>query len=165
MNDIYTKIEITQENIEEMCRLAEEVMHALYMNYHDYDDEGNEIFQKYFCDGADFEKEIMPLIRKEKEAIINHSDADLLYHLFRRDDDIGKVRYYTSEDIRPWIEPLIPKALNLFRKGVKTLANFECNYVAASCVPDEYLIALFSREVRAMMMICAVQRMKESEED
>lgn len=157
MNDIYRKIEITEANIEEMCRLAEDVMDQLYMNYIGYDEDGNDIFQKYFRADADFEKEIMPLIRKEKEALIDHPDADLLYHLFRRGDDIGKVRYYTSEDIRPWIERLLPKALHLFRKG--TNMNGECNFVAASSVPDEYLIAAFSREVRNMMMIFAGQRM------
>lgn len=159
MNDIYRKIEITEANIEEMCRLAEDVMHQLYMNYTDYDEEGNDIFQKYFRKDADFEKEIYPMIRREREPLIKHPDSKLLYHLFWRGDEIGEVRYYTLEDIRPWIEPLLPKALHLFRKG--TNSNGDCDYVAASSVPDEYLIAVFSREVRNMMMIFAGQRISE----
>ena len=36
------KIVITEQNIEEMCRLAEDVMQVLYMEYFFYDEEGNE---------------------------------------------------------------------------------------------------------------------------
>lgn len=35
------KIVITEQNIEEMCRLAEDVMQVLYMEYFFYDEEGN----------------------------------------------------------------------------------------------------------------------------
>lgn len=102
------------------------------------------------------------MIRREQEPLIGHPDGELLYHLFRRGDEIGEVRYYTSEDIRPWIEPLLPKVLHLFRKG--TNDNGDCEYVAAPSVPDEYLIAAFAREVRNMMMIFASQRMEKDEE-
>ena len=78
--------------------------------------------------------------------------------MFRRGDDIGDVRYYNLEDIKPWIEPLIPKVLGIFRKGIGVLDDN--NYVVADSVSDEYLIALFTREVRNMMMIFAGQRMQ-----
>lgn len=157
MNGIYEKVEITEANIEEMSRLAEDVMHQLYMNYQDYDADGRDIFGKYYSTERDSEKNIHPLIRAEREALLNDPNADLLYSLFRRGDDIGHVRYYTKEDIIPWIEAIIPKALNLFRKGTNDCGD--TNFVAAKSVPDDYLIAAFAREVRNMMMIFAGQKM------
>lgn len=160
MNNIYGKngkTEITETNIEEMCILAEDVMQQLYMRYEGYDGEGNDIFEKHYRKGADFDTEVLPLIRKEREALLDDSNGRLLHDLFRRGDEIGKVRYYTLSDIRPWIEPLLPKALQIFRKG--TGCSGDCNYVASSSVPDDYLIAAFSREVRNMMMIFAGQRL------
>ena len=154
MNGTREKTLITEQNIEEMCILAEDVMQQLYMRFYDYDADGHDIFQKHYRTGADNEEE---LARKEREPLFTAPESDLLYHLFQRGDDIGDVRYYTSEKIRPWIEPLIPKALQLFRKG--TNDSGECDYIAAASVPDEYLIAAFAREVRNMMMIFAGQRL------
>ena len=151
------KIELTEWNIEEMCVFAETVMHALYMNYMDYDDEGNQIFDKYYDSSKNYD-EIRPFIRKEQEKLFDCSERFLLFDLFRRGDDIGDVRYYTLEDIKPWIEPLIPRALGIFRKGIGVLDDN--NYIVADSVSDEYLIALFAREVRNMMMIFAGQRLQ-----
>ena len=98
------------------------------------------------------------MIQTEMETLLNDSNAHLFYHLFRRGDDIGHVRYYTKEDITPWIEPIIPKALNLFRKGTNECGD--TNFVAAKSVTDDYLIAVFAREVRNMMMIFAGQELQ-----
>lgn len=154
MNGIHEKIEITEVNIEEMSRLAEDVMHQLYMNYQDYDADGRDIFTKYYNTEGDYER----LIQTEMETLLNDPNAHLLYHLFRRGDDIGHVRYYTKEDIIPWIEPIIPKALNLFRKGTNECGD--TNFVVAKSVPDDYLLAAFVREVRNMMMIFAGQELQ-----
>lgn len=121
MNEIFEKIEITEANIEEMSRLAEDVMHQL----------------RYQAYGED-------------------SNAGLLENLFCRGDDIGYVRGYSKEDIIPWIEPIIPKALNLFRKGT----GGDTNFTVGKSVPDDYLIAAFAREVRNMMMIFAGQKLQ-----
>lgn len=43
MKSMFRKIEITEANIEEMCRLAEDVMQQLYMRYESYDEDGNDI--------------------------------------------------------------------------------------------------------------------------
>lgn len=155
METINQKIEITELNIEEMSVLAESVLNALHINYTDYDEEGNEIFAKYYDIYKDYD-EISPLVREEKIKLYNCPDCSLLGNLFRRGDRIGDVRYYTLEDVKPWIEPLIPRVLGIFRKGVGTIGD--CNYVAATSVPDEYLITLFAREVRNRMMIFAGQR-------
>ena len=40
---------ITEKDIEEMECLAEDVMHALYMHYADYDEAGNDLFEKYYA--------------------------------------------------------------------------------------------------------------------
>lgn len=150
------KIELTELNIGEMCIFAEAVLDALHMNYIDYDDKGNQIFDKYYDSSKNYD-EIRPLIRKEQEKLFDCSDRFLLFDLFRRGDDIEDVRYYTLEDIKPWIEPLIPRALGIFRKGIGILDDN--NYVVADSVSDEYLIALFAREVRNRMMIFAGERM------
>lgn len=157
MNGTREKTVITEQNIEEMCILAEDVMQQLYMRFCDYDAEGNDIFEKYYTPGADFERDIWPLVQKERMPLFAAPESELLYNLFWRGDDIRDVQYYTLEKIRPWVEPLIPKALQLFRKG--TSDSGECIYVAAASVPDEFLIAAFAREVRNMMMIIAAQRL------
>ena len=76
------KIVITEQNIEEMCRLAEDVMQVLYMEYFFYDEEGNE-------------RLLSELEKEKREAIYNDPYAYLLYHLFRRGDKIEDVRYYS----------------------------------------------------------------------
>lgn len=158
MNSEKEKVVITEINIEEMCLLAEDVMQQLYMNFADYDENGNDLIMKYNRKGTDYEKDIAPLIREERETLLKCPEYHLLYDLFCRSDDIGKVRYYTLEDIRPWIAPIIPKVLQLFRKGTNDCG--ETNFVAAESVPDDYLMAVFSREVRNMMMMFAGQRMQ-----
>lgn len=136
------KIAITEQNIEEMCRLAEDVMQVLYMDYFFYDEEGNDRLL------SEFEKE-------KREAIYNDPCAHLLYHLFRRGDKIEDVRYYSQKEIIPWVEPILHKALMLFRKGTGEYG--ETNYIVADRVSDNYLVAAFTREVRNMMMIFAGQ--------
>lgn len=153
MNGMREKTVITEQNIEETCILAEDVMHQPYMSCWNYDAEGNDIFEKHYKPGADCEQ----LVQKERIPLFSAPEANLLGNLFRRGDDIGDVRYYTQEEIRSWVEPLIPKALQLFRKG--TNDSGECDYVAAASVSDEYLTAAFCREIRNMMMIFAGQRM------
>lgn len=156
MNGFREKTGITEVNFEEMCLLAEDVMNQLYMNFSDYDAEGNDIFTKHYRKDGDFEKD-SPLLHKERMAIMELPESHLLYDLFRRGDDLTDVRYYTLEEIRPWIEPIIPKALHLFRKGTNDCG--ETLYMAADSVPDDYLIAAFAREVRNMMMIFAGQKL------
>ena len=152
------KIEITEADYEEMARLAEDVMQELYMNYSHYDREGNDILSKYMPYEGDFVKDVLPLVREEQKNMLKEEPYDeLLYDLFRRGDDIGKVRYYTLEDIRPWIAPILPKALHLFRKGTDCCG--ETDYAAGISVPDDYLTAAFAREVRNMMMIFAGRRL------
>lgn len=158
MNGFREKIEITQENIEEICRLAEDVMDQLHMNFWAYDAEGNDISAKYDRMDGGFDEETRSLIFNGKMSMEKLPESELLYNIFRRGDYIGNVRCYTLEDIRPWIEPIIPKALHLFRKGTNNCG--EVPYRAADCVPDDYLIAAFAREVRNMMMIHAGQRMQ-----
>ncbi len=145
---------ITEADAEEMCRLAEDVMQELYMNFAQYDAEGNDIYVKHDWRREDYKKEI--------EALREDPNERLLYDLFRRGDDIGKVRYYTLEEIRPWIEPIIPKAIQIFRKGTAD-GTGETTYAAAETVPDDYLIAMFAREVRNMMMIFAGQQMQKED--
>ena len=151
------KIKLTELNIEEMCIFAEAVMHVLYMNYADYDEEGNEISAKYYDNSENVDK-IRSMIIEAKKVLMNCSNNNLLYNLFHRGDEISEVKYYTLEDIKSWIEPLIPKALGIFRKGIGILDDN--NYVVADSVSDDYLIALFAREVRNMMMIFAGQRLQ-----
>lgn len=153
MNGFMEKVEITEENIEEMCQLAEDVRHQLHMHFMAYDTEGNDIFNKYNSREGDFETESL----QERMAMAALPESDLLDDLFYRGDDIGKVRYYTTEEIRPWIEPIIPKALQMLRKG--TGSTGDCPYRAADTVPDSYLIAAFAREVRNRMMISAGQKL------
>lgn len=136
------KIVITEQNIEEMCRLAEDVMQVLYMEYFFYDEEGNE-------------RLLSELEKEKREAIYNDPYAYLLYHLFRRGDKIEDVRYYSQKEIIPWVEPILHKALMLFRKGTGEYG--ETNYIVADRVSDNYLVAVFTREVRNMMMIFAGQ--------
>ncbi len=145
---------ITEADAEEMCRLAEDVMQELYMNFAQYDAEGNDIYVKHDWRREDYKKEI--------EALREDPNERLLYDLFRRGDEIGKVRYYTLEEIRPWIEPIIPKAIQIFRKGTAD-GTGETTYAAAETVPDDYLIAMFAREVRNMMMIFAGQQMQKED--
>ena len=57
------KTMLTELNIEEMCVFAESVLDALHMNYIDYDDEGNQIFDKYYDRGKNYD-EIRQFIRK-----------------------------------------------------------------------------------------------------
>lgn len=155
------KVEITEANVEEMCRLAEDVVQELYMNFQSYDAEGRDILSKYESMEGDFQKEILPLVTEEKKKIMDEDPSmDLLYNLFRRGDNIGAVEDYTLVDIRPWIEPILPKALKMFRLGTKRWRG-EANYVAAKSVPDDYLAAIFAREVRNMMMIFAGQTLHE----
>ena len=101
MNGTGEKSVITEQNIEEMCILAEDVMHQLYLRFADYDAEGNNIFEKHYRQDADFERDILPLVRKERRPLFSIPEFDLLYNLFRRGDAIEVVRYYTSEIIRP----------------------------------------------------------------
>ena len=68
------KIIITEQNIEEMCRLAEDVMQVLYMNYFYYDEEGNE--------------RAWPEDAEKKAAIYDDPLSRLLYNLFRRGDKL-----------------------------------------------------------------------------
>ena len=136
------KIVITEQNIEEMCRLAEDVMQVLYMEYFFYDEEGNE-------------RLLSELEKEKREAIYNDPYAYLLYHLLRRGDKIEDVRYYSQKEIIPWVEPILHKALMLFRKGTGEYG--ETNYIVADRVSDNYLVAVFTREVRNMMMIFAGQ--------
>ena len=141
------KIIITEQNIEEMCRLAEDVMRVLYMNYFYYDEEGNE--------------RAWPEDAEKKAAIYDDPLSRLLYNLFRRGDKLEDVRDYTQKDVIPWVEPILHKAIQLFRKGTGGFG--ETSYVAAENISDDYLIALFAREVRNMMMIFAGQiHVKES---
>ena len=67
-----------------------------------------------------------------------------------------------EKDIIPWIEPIIPKALNLFRKGTNDCGD--TNFVVGKLVSDDYLIAAFTREVRNMMMIFAGQKLNDFKE-
>lgn len=157
MNGRRAKIEITEADYEKMCLLAEDVMQQLYMHYSAYDEDGNDIFEKYYKREGDWE-ENKEFMHKEEFALMETCENKLLYELFRRGDEIGKVRYYTLEDIQPWIDPILPKALKLFRKGTGD-GYGETDFVAASAVPDDYLTEAFSREVRNMMMIFAGQRL------
>lgn len=77
-------------------------------------------------------------------------NAVLLFNLFRRGDDFLYVHRYTKEDIIPWVEPIIPKALQLFRNG-----EVHIDFVVGKSVPDDYLIAAFARAVRTEMMFHA----------
>ena len=156
MNGILEKVEITEKNFEELCLLAEDVVHQLYMDFSAYDAEGNDIFMKYWKD-SDFHA-VRPLVRQERAAMEALPESRLLYDLFRRGDEIGAVRYYTVKEIRPWVEPILPKALHIFRKG--TRAGGETPYRAADSVSDDCLTAAFAREVRNMMMIFAAQRLQ-----
>lgn len=156
-----TKTIITETDYESMCRLAEDVMQELYMNFSAYDEEGNDIFAKHYGSGQDFEKEILPKIREEQEKMFEDPNCNLLHDLFRRGDKIGDVRYYTLEDIRSWIEPILPRALQMFRKG--TGDTGETEFAAAPSVSDEYLIEAFAREVRNMMMIFAGQQLQQED--
>lgn len=158
MNDSKKKIEITETDIEEMCMLAEDVMHELYVNYADYDAEGNNILKKYYDTEGDYEKDIRPRIRAERRKMFEDSNCNLLYDLFRRGDDIGEVRYYTKEDVLSWIEPILSKALQIFRKGTGSCG--ETDFIVKETVPDDYLTAIFAREVRNMMMIFAGQKLQ-----
>lgn len=158
MNGFMEKVEITERDTEEMCQLAEDIVDQLHMNFMAYDAEGNDIFNKYYSGENDFEKETLPLILQEHMDMEKMPESQLLYDLFQRGDDIGNVRYYTAEKIRPWIEPIIPKALQMFRKG--TNHSGEYPYRAADTVPDSHLIAAFAREVRNRMMIFAGQKLQ-----
>lgn len=97
MNRFVEKAVITQENFEEMCRLAEDVVQQLYMDFGAYDDQGNDIFSKHFRPDSDHGKDIQTLVFKERAAMNDLPESRLLYDLFRRGDDIGQVRYYTVE--------------------------------------------------------------------
>ena len=141
-------ITITEYDIEAMCQLAEDVMQKLYMEYIFYDDDGNEI------DWTDLPKE-------ETEKLFADPKTKLLYELFRRGDRIEDVRYYTQEQILPWIEPILHKVIQLFRKG--TGWRGETLFVAADSVSDQYLTSVFIREIRNMMMIFAGQILTKEE--
>lgn len=158
MNGILEKVEITEKNFEELCLLAEDVVHQLYMDFSAYDAEGNDIFMKHYRKDGNFKGAVRPLILQERAAMEALPENRLLYDLFRRGDEIGAVRYYTVKEIRPWIEPILPKALNMLRKG--TRASGETPYRAADSVSDDLLTAAFAREVRNMMMIFAAQRLQ-----
>ena len=158
MNTITPKKEITEADYEKMCHLAEDVMQELYMNFASYDEEGNDVFMKHRGENESGEEADYLSAREEHRSMFENPNGELLYNLFRRGDDIGDVRYYTLEDIRPWIEPIIPKALQMFRKGTNVCGETE--YVAAPTVPDDYLIEAFAREVRNMMMIFAGQKLQ-----
>lgn len=58
MNGMREKTVITEKNIEEMCILAEDVMHQLYMRFANYDAEGNDIFEKHYRQDAAFSREV-----------------------------------------------------------------------------------------------------------
>lgn len=150
MNMIDEKVEITEANIDEMSQLAEEVVDELYSNYQCYDADGRRIMEKY----REWERRWARDFFKKLEAISKEEpNAVLLFNLFRRGDDFLHVRRYTKEDIIPWIEPIIPKALQLFRNGEVSI-----DFVVAKSVPDDYLIAAFARAVRTEMMFYAGQK-------
>lgn len=150
MNMIDEKVEITEANIDEMSQLAEEVVDELHFYYQCYDADGRRIIEKYRewerMRPRDFFKKMEAISKEEPNAV-------LLFSLLRRGDDIGHVRYYTKEDIIPWVEPIIPKALQLFRRG-----EAGTDFVVAKSVPDDYLIAAFARAVKTMMMFYAGQK-------
>lgn len=155
MNGILEKVEITEKDFEELSRLAEDVAGQLHMEFAAYDADGNDIFMKYWKDDGDFNA-VRPLILQERAAMEALPESRLLYDLFRRDDDFAAVKSYTVKEIRPWIEPILPKALNMFRKG--TRASGDTPYRAADSVPDDILTAAFTREIRNTMLIFAAQR-------
>ena len=62
------KIVITEQNIEEMCRLAEDVMQVLYMEYFFYDEEGNE-------------RLLSELEKEKREAIYNATQTKPRYRI------------------------------------------------------------------------------------
>lgn len=140
MNISGEKTEITERNFEALCRLAEDVVYQLQMNYQNFDDEGN------------------ATSLEQRLALLDTPEDQLLENLFCRGDGLSAVRYYTAEEIRPWIEPLIPKALALFRKGTGLCG--ETGFRAAASVPDACLIDALTREIRNMMMIFAGQKMQ-----
>ena len=158
MNGILEKVEITEKNFdfEKLLQLAEDVVGQLHMEFSAYDAEGNDIFMKYWRDDCDFNA-VRPLILQERAAMEALPESRLLYDLFRRGDDFAAVKCYTVKEILPWIEPILPKALHMFRKG--TRASGDTPYRAADSVPDDILTAAFAREVRNMMMIFAVQKL------
>lgn len=150
MNMSDEKVEITEANIDEMSQLAEEVVNELQLYYQCYDANGRRMVEKYRewwrMRTYDFFKNMEAISKEEPNAV-------LLFKLFRRGDDFIHVRRYTKEDIIPWIEPIIPKALQLFRNGEVSI-----DFVVAKSVPDDYLIAAFARAVRTMMMFYAGQK-------
>ncbi|MBD5452331.1 MAG: hypothetical protein HDR25_06785 [Lachnospiraceae bacterium] len=150
MNMIDEKVEITEANIDEMSQLAEEVVNELLLYYQCYDADGRIIIEKY----REWES-MRPrdFLRKMEVTSKEEPNAGLLFNLFRRGDDFRYVRRYTKEDIIPWVEPIIPKALQLFRNGEVSI-----DFVVAKSVPDDYLIAAFARAVRTMMMFYAGQK-------
>lgn len=147
------KIKIKESDIEEMCMLAEDVLQQLHMNFYHYDENGIDIFAKY--DTFKNEKER----KEESQRLMDMPESRLLYDLVRRGDDIGDVRYYTKEDIVPFVEPILPKALCMMRRGTAEGVG-NTDFAADETVSDDYLIAVFAREVRNLMMIFAGQRMQ-----
>ena len=63
-----TPVPVTERDFEELSMLAEDVMQTLYMRYHDFDEEGNEILMKYYKGRTvsdetwEQETEILPVI-------------------------------------------------------------------------------------------------------
>ncbi len=92
MSGFLEKTVITQDDFDEMCRLAEDVVQQLYMDFEAYDEQGNDIFSKHYRQDQAFEEDTRQLVRKECAAMDELPESRLLYDLFRRGDDIGKVR-------------------------------------------------------------------------
>lgn len=91
MNGNQEKVEISQQDTWELSALAEDVMHQLYTNFHAYDAEGNDIFEKHYRPGGDYEKDISPLVHREQMDTMELPENLLLYNLFRRGDGIGNM--------------------------------------------------------------------------
>ena len=146
------EMKITEKDYEEMCQLAEDVEYCLRTRFNEFDAEGNKIREKYTSNCEDYERDVLPLIQQEMDAQEALPEYDLLSDLyFSPKLGYQEVRTYTRKDIIPLIEPIIPKALCMFRKGTAQSPWSKCAYRAADSVPDEFLIAALAREVRNVM--------------
>lgn len=144
---------ITEANVEEMMRLAEDVCRALDMNYNSYNSEGYNIFDKYYREDAPEDSIKQPL---EEQRRNRDGKETLLIELYHEERTLTEVININIEELLELLQPILNKAIGIFRKG--TGFDGETNYRVAESVNYKYLTKLFGMRVRDMMLIHAAQK-------
>lgn len=148
------------DRIEDMILLGDDVLRTLHMNYSSYTDSGDDIFDLYYEDYKNHDREALhEVISAERQKNTEHEH--LLSELFRNIDyELTDILNLSSDEIiERYIYPIIDKAVSIFRKGT---SFGDTKFIADDSVSDEYLKELFAMRVRDRMIVSACQRFEKT---